>query len=253
MPLAPGATLGPYQIDTPLGEGGMGEVYTARDTRLGRTVAIKVLPEHVANDPNLRQRFEREARAIAVLNHTGLTPLVVRSPLAGGDVSPDKPDLKRLARDAEVDLVLLGTLLRAGERLQVTAQLVEAPGGTVVWSQREQVAWQDIFQLQDDLTQRIVDSLSTPLSAHEQQQIRRDVPANAMAYEHYLRANQLANTASERTVARDLYLRCVEEDPDYAPAWARLGASIVCSASTRRARAIKRRDTPWLSERSSGR
>ena len=154
---------------------------------------------------------------------TGLTPIVVRSPLAAGDVSTDTPDLKRLAKDAEVDLVLLGTLLRAGERLQVTAQLVEAPGGTVVWSQREQVEWQDVFQLQDDLTQRIVDSLATPLSANERQQLRRDVPASAMAYEHYLRANQLANTASEWPVARDLYLRCVEEDPDYAPAWARLG------------------------------
>jgi TolB-like protein len=154
---------------------------------------------------------------------TGLTPLVVRSPLAGGDVSTDTPDLKQLAKDAEVDLVLLGTLLRAGDRLQVTAQLVEAPGGTVVWSHREQVAWQDIFQLQDDLTRRIVDSLATPLSAHERQQMQRDVPASAMAYEHYLRANQLADTASEWTIARDLYLRCVEEDPDYAPAWARLG------------------------------
>ncbi len=479
MPLQPGTTLGPYEIQTPLGAGGMGEVYRATDTRLDRTVAIKVLPEHVAADPELKQRFEREARTVAALNHphictlhdvgsqdgvdflvmahlegetvderirrgvlppvevvehgldllaalealhglgllhrdlkpsnliltanglkvidfgltrapathgddtaktgldltrpgtlvgtprfmapevlrgrpgsaqadlfavgallyealsgkpaftgssvfeiaeavlhdnppilvgsdavlaadrvvyramakkaedryadagamakdlrrvldssdaavsapvtaqqvprlialpfrmlrpdadaefltfslpdaittslTGLTPIVVRSPLAAGDVSTDTPDLKRLAKDAEVDLVLLGTLLRAGERLQVTAQLVEAPGGTVVWSQREQVEWQDVFQLQDDLTQRIVDSLATPLSANERQQLRRDVPASAMAYEHFLRANQLANTASEWPVARDLYLRCVEEDPAYAPAWARLG------------------------------
>ena len=61
MPLTPGTTLGPYQIDAPLGAGGMGEVYKATDTRLDRTVAIKVLPEHVAADPDLKQRFEREA------------------------------------------------------------------------------------------------------------------------------------------------------------------------------------------------
>ena len=60
MPLQAGTTLGPYQIESPLGAGGMGEVYQATDTRLDRTVAIKVLPEYVADDPDLRQRFERE-------------------------------------------------------------------------------------------------------------------------------------------------------------------------------------------------
>ncbi len=56
MPLTTGTRLGPYEIDAPLGAGGMGEVYKARDTRLDRTVAIKVLPEHVASDPDLKQR-----------------------------------------------------------------------------------------------------------------------------------------------------------------------------------------------------
>ena len=69
MPLKAGATLGPYEIDAPLGAGGMGEVYEATDTRLDRTVAIKVLPEHVASDPDLKQRFEREAKTISSLNH----------------------------------------------------------------------------------------------------------------------------------------------------------------------------------------
>ncbi|HIE93575.1 MAG TPA: hypothetical protein EYQ83_12170 [Acidobacteria bacterium] len=61
MPLTPGTTLGPYEIQAPIGAGGMGEAYKAPDTRLDRTVAIKVLPEHVASGPGLRQRFEREA------------------------------------------------------------------------------------------------------------------------------------------------------------------------------------------------
>ncbi len=72
MPLQPGTSLGPYQIDAPLGAGGMGEVYKATDTRLDRTVAIKVLPEHVAADPDLRQRFEREARTVAALNQPNI-------------------------------------------------------------------------------------------------------------------------------------------------------------------------------------
>ena len=75
MPLNPGTRLGPYEIEAPLGAGGMGEVYKARDTRLDRTVAIKVLPEHVASNPDLKLRFEREARTIAGLNHPHICTL----------------------------------------------------------------------------------------------------------------------------------------------------------------------------------
>ncbi len=67
--------LGPYEIVAPLGAGGMGEVYRARDTRLNRTVAIKVLPVHLADRPELRERFEREARSIASLNHPHICTL----------------------------------------------------------------------------------------------------------------------------------------------------------------------------------
>jgi len=70
MALASGTKLGPYEIQSPLGAGGMGEVYRARDTRLDRTVAIKVLPSHLSNSPDLKQRFEREARAISSLQHS---------------------------------------------------------------------------------------------------------------------------------------------------------------------------------------
>jgi Tol biopolymer transport system component len=69
MALQPGDKLGPYEILSPLGAGGMGEVYKARDTRLDRTVAVKVLPRYIADRDDLRARFEREARAVASLNH----------------------------------------------------------------------------------------------------------------------------------------------------------------------------------------
>jgi len=69
MSLNPGMRLGPYEILGPLGAGGMGEVYRARDTRLDRTVAIKVLPEHLSDAPEVRARFEREAKAVSSLNH----------------------------------------------------------------------------------------------------------------------------------------------------------------------------------------
>src|SRR5215471_10011494 len=70
--LAPGTQLGPYQISAPLGAGGMGEVYRAKDSRLGRQVAIKVLADRFAGDVELRVRFEREAQAVAALSHPNI-------------------------------------------------------------------------------------------------------------------------------------------------------------------------------------
>src|SRR5260370_40674341 len=69
MALTSGTKLGPYEIQAPLGAGGMGEVYRARDTRLGRDVAMKALPSHLSSNPDLKARFEREAKAISALNH----------------------------------------------------------------------------------------------------------------------------------------------------------------------------------------
>jgi eukaryotic-like serine/threonine-protein kinase len=75
MPLAEGTLLGPYRITAPLGAGGMGEVYRAKDTRLERTVAIKILPPQLSNDPVRKQRFEREAKTISSLNHPNICVL----------------------------------------------------------------------------------------------------------------------------------------------------------------------------------
>src|ERR1700739_201089 len=75
MAILPGTRLGPYEILSAIGAGGMGEVYRARDTRLDRIVAIKVLPAHLAEKPELRERFEREARTISSLNHPNICVL----------------------------------------------------------------------------------------------------------------------------------------------------------------------------------
>ena len=72
MSLAPGTKLGPYEIQTALAAGGMGEVYRARDARLDRVVAIKVLPESVATDAERLRRFEQEAKTVAALNHPNI-------------------------------------------------------------------------------------------------------------------------------------------------------------------------------------
>lgn len=153
---------------------------------------------------------------------TGTPSLVVRSSvtasrLAGGP----SLDLRMIAAQADVDMVLTGTLLRAADQIRVNAQLVEVRDGTVRWSEIAQVPLGDLFQLQSDLVQRIVRSV--PLTAGDRALQKRDVPATAKAYEFYLRANQLVAQASSWDIARDLYRQCLAEDPQYAPAWARLG------------------------------
>jgi eukaryotic-like serine/threonine-protein kinase len=75
MALTSGTKLGPYEVQSPLGAGGMGEVYRARDTRLDREVAIKVLPSHLSENPEFRARFEREAKTISGLQHPNICVL----------------------------------------------------------------------------------------------------------------------------------------------------------------------------------
>jgi serine/threonine protein kinase/Tol biopolymer transport system component len=91
MRLSPGTRLGPYEIVSPLGAGGMGEVYRAKDTRLGRDVAVKVLPEHLTGNPEVRTRFEREARTISSLSHPHICTLhdVGRAPGEDGAADID--------------------------------------------------------------------------------------------------------------------------------------------------------------------
>jgi len=153
----------------------------------------------------------------------GLESLVVRSSMVASRFVDQAADLKAIAAEAEVDIVLAGTLLRAGDQLRVSTQLTEAPSGTLVWSHMSQSHLHDIFQLQDDLVHRIIESVSPSLTVREQRMLKHDVPSTAKAYEFFLRANQLGQRPEHFMLARDLYLRCIEEDSQYAPAWARLG------------------------------
>ena len=156
---------------------------------------------------------------------SAIDSLTVRSSLLAAKFAGDSPDLSRIAREADVDFVVSGTILRAGDEMRVSAQLSDASAGTLLWSHTAQSPIDDLFQLQDSLTSRIADSLSKPLTAPERRRLRHDVPATPKAYELYLRGNQISPFvfARDRTVAaRDLYLQSLEEDPSYAPTWARL-------------------------------
>jgi serine/threonine protein kinase/tetratricopeptide (TPR) repeat protein len=153
---------------------------------------------------------------------SGIGSLIVRSTTTAARFAAETPDLKALAAEADVDRVVIGTLLRSGDQLRAVAQLVEAPDGTLLTSHTVQSSLGDLFGLQDDIARRVVDALSLPLTG-EAPSPAPDAPPNAGAYELYLRANELARTFGGLARARDLYERCLELDSRFAPAWAQLG------------------------------
>jgi serine/threonine protein kinase len=187
------------------------------------TKRLIVLPFRVLR-PNPETDFLAFSLPDAITSSlSGLESLIVRSSLVAARFAVDAPNLKTIAAEADVDVVLTGTLLTSGSQVRVSTQLMETSSGALIWSTTSQVALRDIFQLQDDLVNRIVESLSLPLTAHEHRRLKHDVPASPTAYEYYLRANLLYHDWPKMSVARDLYVRSIEEDPQYAPAWARLG------------------------------
>jgi len=198
----------------------------AGDTEVPRIRAVTrliVLPFRVLRpDPDVDFLSYSLPDAITA-SLSGFESLVVRSALSAARFGTDTPDIQRVATEAEVDLVLTGSLLASGGQLRVSTQLIEAPKGTVLLSTTTNGSLGDIFELQDSLARQIVESLSLSLSGRERSSLQRDVPASAKAYEFFLRANELVRDATSWTLARDLYLRCLDVDPNYAPAWARLG------------------------------
>jgi serine/threonine protein kinase len=193
------------------------------EARRARAVTrVIVLPFRLLR-PDAEIDFLTFSLADALANSlSSLESLVVRSTLVASRFTA-AADPAVIANEAHVDIIVNGTLLRIGDTLRVSVQLLEATGGTVRWSYNAQVSYDDVFQLEDILVQQIVASLTLPLSGREDRALRHDVPASAKAYEFYLRANPLSRDRESWAVARDLYLQSVKIDPSYAPAWARLG------------------------------
>ena len=154
---------------------------------------------------------------------SGIDHLIVRSSLLATRFA-GVTDLRQIATEAGVDAILAGSLMRVGNRLRLTCQLIEAPSGTVLWSETLNSPLQDLFTIEEELSERIVQALMLPLTERERDILRRDVPRSPKAYEYYLRANEAATlrTLESMKQARGLYLRSLDDDPDYAPAWAQL-------------------------------
>jgi TolB-like protein len=151
---------------------------------------------------------------------SGTGSLIVRSSATATRFPADAPDLKALAAEADVDRVVMGTLLRSGDQLRAAAQLVEAPSGTLITAHTVQTSLGDLFRLQDDIARRVVEALSLPLTGTP---ASSDAPQDARAYELYLRGNELARSYDGMARARDLYQQSLDLDPEFAPAWAHLG------------------------------
>ncbi len=141
MPLAPGQRIGPYDIVAPLGAGGMGKVYRARDSRLDRDVAIKILPDLFAQDPERLARFEREAKALAALNHPNIAAIYgievpektsgVFSPSAGSEKTPDvfsdgRALVMELVEGEDLSAMIARGALPLADALPIARQIADA-------------------------------------------------------------------------------------------------------------------------------
>jgi TolB-like protein/tetratricopeptide (TPR) repeat protein len=201
-----------------MSRGDAGEVTRARATK-----RLVVLPFRVLRpDPEVDFLAFSLPDAITI-SLSALDSLTVRSSLAAARFSEGPLELRTLASDLGVEAAITGTLLHAGKSVRVAVQLIEVPSGTVRWSHTAQVLLDDLFTIQDSVCSAVVDAFALKLSKKEHDVLRQDVPATAEAYEQYLRANRLSTTATHWPLARDLYLKAVDADPSYAPAWARLG------------------------------
>jgi len=183
-------------------------------------IRLVVLPFRLLRDDAEMAFLERALPEAITTSLSSLRTILVRSNQAAGRAGA-QTDPVRAGVELDVNHVLTGTILRAGERLRVTCQLIEVPGGRIAWSGAKDVAVGDLFQLQDDISRHIVESL--PIGELLLERKIGDAPATPLAYELYLRANQLATAIVTWTEARALYQRCVVEDPGFAPGWAMLG------------------------------
>ena len=191
---------------------------TARAQAMTRLV---VLPFRILR-PDAETDFLAFSLADAITTSlSGIHSLVVRSSAIAGRFASESPDLKTLASEADVDRVVMGTLLRSADQVRAVVQLMEAPNGRLLTSHTAQAQLGDLFQLQDDIARRVADALALPLTGAPTPS--PDSPQDPAAYELYLRANELALTSDGLVQARDLYQQCVDRDPAFAPAWAHLG------------------------------
>jgi len=153
MALENGTRLGPYEVLAPAGAGGMGEVYRARDTRLDRIVALKVMPAHLAATPALRERFEREARAISHLNHPNICTL--------HDIGPDYLVMELVEGETLADLLAQRPRTSPGLPLDDTLRMARQIASALDAAHDAGIVHRDLkpgnIKIKDDGTVKVLD------------------------------------------------------------------------------------------------
>jgi eukaryotic-like serine/threonine-protein kinase len=195
------------------------------ETQAERAIRFIALPFRLVHGDERIDFLGRSLPEAVSASLAGLRSMTVRSSMMAARFADGQPDPRLIAQEAEVDLLLAGTIVCGEDELRINAELVQAPTGTLLASYACQTRRDNIIEAQDSLVRRIVEVLMLRLTERERRALSHDVPASARAYEFYLRANHLQRerTLENMMMARDLYRECVEEDPNYAAAWARLG------------------------------
>jgi TolB-like protein len=206
------------------GAGGAGSAGSANDDAIatvGAATRIMVAPFRLLRPDEEIEFLSFSLPDALTTSLATADSLMVSSSAKAAQFAQEELDFEKLDL-AGIDLVLTGTLLRARDEVRVTSQLVEVPSGTIRCSDVSQMKLDDIFALQDQLAREILGSLEITAST-ERVALQDDIPRSGIAYEHYLRANKMANNHRMFDQAVKLYRSCLELDPEYAPAWARLG------------------------------
>jgi len=190
-----------------------------------RVIRFIALPFRLLNTDERLGFLEHSLPEAISASLAGLRALTVRSSLLAARLAESRPDSRQVAREADVDMLLAGTILFEGDQVRVSAELIHAPTDTLVGSHVCQTRRDNLIEVQDSLVRGIVDLLVLRLTERERRVLAHNVPASARAYEFYLRANHLERqrTFESLSIARDLYRQCLDDDSNYAPAWARLG------------------------------
>jgi TolB-like protein len=152
-----------------------------------------------------------------------LRDVVVRAPSVAASWTSGEGDPRALATAADVDYIVSGSLTRMANQLRATMQLVEARNGTVVGATTLRGTMDEVFAFEDAMTQAVISLLTPVRSGSTSDEVRRDTPANARAFEQFLRGLELARQMSRMPEARECFIRALDEDPAFAPAWAWLG------------------------------